>query len=124
MSRATVEDEIIQEAGEEGNSSGSHIEPNVIINPAVSPDMHLQEPGPGLLLASPGQEADIASQMAANRIHREDTPSSVGTIPSAVTDPRMGAATSQPEYPPVEAPETIVPEQRVPTITPKREREP
>jgi hypothetical protein len=33
MSRATVEDEIIQEAGEEGNSSGSHIEPNVIINP-------------------------------------------------------------------------------------------
>jgi hypothetical protein len=33
MSRATVEDEIIQEAGEEGNDSGSHIEPNVIINP-------------------------------------------------------------------------------------------
>ena len=30
MSRATVEDEIIQEAGEEGNNSGSHIEPNVI----------------------------------------------------------------------------------------------
>ncbi len=33
MSQATVEDEIIQEAGEEGNSSRSHIEPNVIINP-------------------------------------------------------------------------------------------
>jgi hypothetical protein len=33
MSRATVEDEIIQEAGEEGNNSGSHIKPNVIINP-------------------------------------------------------------------------------------------
>jgi len=33
MSRATVEDEIIQEAGEEGNNSGSHIDPNVIINP-------------------------------------------------------------------------------------------
>jgi hypothetical protein len=33
MSRASVEDEIIQEAGEEGNGSGSHIEPNVIINP-------------------------------------------------------------------------------------------
>ncbi len=28
-----MEDEIIQEAGEEGNSSGSRIEPNVIINP-------------------------------------------------------------------------------------------
>jgi hypothetical protein len=27
-----MEDEIIQEAGEECNSSGSHIEPNVIIN--------------------------------------------------------------------------------------------
>jgi hypothetical protein len=33
MSRATVEDEIIQEAGEKGSNSGSHIEPNVIINP-------------------------------------------------------------------------------------------
>jgi hypothetical protein len=33
MSRASVEDDIIQEAGEEGSSSGSHIEPNIIINP-------------------------------------------------------------------------------------------
>jgi hypothetical protein len=33
MSRASVEDKIIQEAGEGGSSSGSHIEPNVIINP-------------------------------------------------------------------------------------------
>ncbi len=86
--------------------------------------MHLRELGPGLLLASPGREADIASQMAANQIHREDTPSSVGTILSAATDPRMGVATSRPEYPPVEAPETTIPEQRDSTTTPKREREP
>jgi hypothetical protein len=33
MSQASVEDEIIQEAGEEGSGPGSHIEPNVIINP-------------------------------------------------------------------------------------------
>jgi hypothetical protein len=33
MSRASMEDEIIREAVEEGNSSGSHIKPNVIINP-------------------------------------------------------------------------------------------
>jgi hypothetical protein len=124
MSRATVEGEIIQEAGEEGNNSGSHIEPNASSTPAVSPDTHPREPGPGLPLAIPGREVDIASQKAATQIHREDTPSSVGTILSAATDPRMGAATSQPEYPPVEAPETTVQEQRVPIIIPKREREP
>ncbi len=110
MSRATVEDEIIQEAGEEGNNS-SHI------------DTRLREPGPDLLLVIPGQEADTASQKAATQIHREDTPSSVGTVLSATTNPRTGAATSRPEYPPVGPPETTVPEPRVPNIISKQERE-
>ncbi len=121
MSRATVEDEIIQEAGEEGNNSGSHIEPSV--TPAVSPDTRLREPGPDLLLVIPGQEADTASQKAATQTHREDTPSSVGTVLSATTDPSTGAATSRPEYPPVGPPETTVPEPRVPNIISKQERE-
>jgi hypothetical protein len=90
----------------------------------VSPGTHPREPGPDLLLVSPGQEADTASQKAATQTHREDTPSSVGTVLSATTDPRTGAVTSRPEYPPVGLPETTVPEPRVPNIIPKQEREP
>ena len=47
--------------------------PGVISNrtssstPAVSPDAHLREPSPGLLLVSPGREADIASQNRSQR---------------------------------------------------------
>ena len=68
MSRATVEDEIIQEAGEEGNNSGSHIEPNVIINPGgESGCAPAGAESPGLLLVSPGREADIASQNRSQR---------------------------------------------------------
>ncbi len=115
---------IIQEAGEEGNNSGSHIEPNVIINPGGESGHAPREPGLGLLQVIPGREADTASQKAATQTHREDIPSSVGTVLSAATDPRTGAATSRPEYPPVGAPETIVSEPRVPNIISKQEREP
>ncbi len=60
MSRATVEDEIIQEAGEEVISNRTSSS-----TPAVNPDTRLREPGPDLLLVIPGREADTASQKAA-----------------------------------------------------------